>query len=140
MASSPTGTDDYTHQLAIKLSRVLNIVNPNDLLARTVIDLAKSHPFEGFAKGAAYIFFFVLFLMIFWSLLAARAFGKFQDSFLAELHSEILSHEKREASGAPLTVAGITVHDSDVLEPEPARQGGLFQSEKVSHEGPLLMV
>ena len=62
---------------------------------------------------------------------AARAFGKFQDSFLAELHSEILSHEKREATGAPLTVAGIIVHDSDVLEPDPVRQGGLVRPDKV---------
>ena len=45
--------DDYIHQLAIKLSRILNIVNPNDLLARTVIDLAKANSPEGFAKGGS---------------------------------------------------------------------------------------
>jgi len=43
--------DDFTHHLAIKLSRVLNIVNPNDLLARRVIDIAKTNQLEGFAKG-----------------------------------------------------------------------------------------
>ena len=29
--ASPTPQDDFTHTLAIKLSRALNIVNPNDL-------------------------------------------------------------------------------------------------------------
>jgi hypothetical protein len=125
-------TDDFTHQLAIKLSRILNIVNPNDLLARTVIDLAKTHPPEGFAKGAHSQLACSWFLgLIRHAITAARAFGKFQDSFLAELHSEILSHEKREATGAPPTVAGIVVHDSDVLEPDPVRQGGLVRPDKV---------
>jgi hypothetical protein len=57
---------------------------------------------------------------------AAKTFGKFQDSFLSELHGEILSHAKQEATGvAPHPVEGITVYDSDVLEPEPIRPGGL---------------
>ncbi|KAG5651975.1 hypothetical protein H0H81_006749 [Sphagnurus paluster] len=61
---------------------------------------------------------------------AARAFGKFKDSFLAELHSEILLHAKQEATGvAPQPVPGITVHDSDVLEPEPVRAGGLMRMD-----------
>lgn len=63
---------------------------------------------------------------------AARAFGKFPDSFLAELHDEILLHAKQEATGVvPQPVPGITVHDSDVLEPEPARPGGLMRKETV---------
>jgi hypothetical protein len=52
LTQTMASADDFTHQLAIKLSRILNIVNPNDLLARTVIELAKTHPPEGFAKGA----------------------------------------------------------------------------------------
>jgi len=60
--------------------------------------------------------------------LAASTFGKFQDSFLSELHAEILSHAKQEATGvASQPVPGITVHDSDVLVPEPVRPGGLLQ-------------
>lgn len=67
------------------------------------------------------------------TLLAARAFGKFQDSFLAELHAEILSHAQQEASGhVPKPVEGITVHDSEVLEPDPVRQGGLMRNDAVS--------
>ena len=64
---------------------------------------------------------------------AAKSFGKFKDSFLSELHAEILSHEKQEATGhAPQPVQGIVVHDSDVLEPEPVRQGGLMRKDAVS--------
>lgn len=107
-----SNTDDgFKHQVAIQLSRALNLVNPNDLLAERVIDIAKTNSAEGFAK-------------------AARAFGKFQDSFLTELHDEILSHVKQEASGlAPRPVEGITVHDSEVLEPDPIRQGGLVRDD-----------
>ena len=64
---------------------------------------------------------------------AAKSFGKFKDSFLTELHAEILSHEKQEATGnAPSPVQGIVVHDSDVLQPEPVRQGGLMRKDAVS--------
>ena len=51
MASPPPKEDDFTHTLAIKLSRALNIVNPNDLLARRVIDIAKTNTVDGFATG-----------------------------------------------------------------------------------------
>ena len=64
---------------------------------------------------------------------AAKSFGKFKDSFLAELHAEITSHIKQEETGrAPQTVAGIVVHDSEVLEPEPVRAGGLMRQDVVS--------
>lgn len=43
--------DDFTHHLAIKLSRVLNTINPNDLLARRVQDIAKTNSLEGFITG-----------------------------------------------------------------------------------------
>ncbi|TFK99651.1 P-loop containing nucleoside triphosphate hydrolase protein [Pterulicium gracile] len=110
MASSPP-PDAFQHQLAIKFSRVLNIVNPNDLLAKRIIDIGKNHTLEGFKK-------------------AASAFGKFQDTFLTEIHAEIMSHAQQEATGhAPEPVQGITVHDSEVLEPEPERQGGLFRTD-----------
>ena len=65
--------------------------------------------------------------------LAARSFGKFKDSFLAELHAEISTHLKQEESGlAPQPVHGIVVHDSEVLAPEPARAGGLVRTDAVS--------
>ena len=63
--------------------------------------------------------------------LAARSFGKFQDAFLGELYADIHTHVKQEESGhVPQPMAGITVHDSDILEPEQARQGGLVQNDK----------
>jgi pre-mRNA-splicing factor ATP-dependent RNA helicase DHX38/PRP16 len=127
--SSGGNNEDYTHQLAIKLSRALNIVNPNDLLARRVTDIAKTNSVDGFIKG---IHALVPYFPISDPSSAARAFGKFKDSFLAELHAEILSHAKQEATGiAPQPIEGITVHDSDVLEPEPVRQGGLVRQESV---------
>ena len=54
MAPSTAATssdEDFTHTLAIKLSRALNIVNPNDLLARRVIDIAKTNSLDGFTSG-----------------------------------------------------------------------------------------
>ena len=69
---------------------------------------------------------------------AAKSFGKFKDSFLSELHAEILSHEKQEASGqSAQPIQGIVVHDSDVLEPEPVRQGGLMRRDAVSRVASL---
>ena len=44
--------EDFNHQLAIKLSRALNTINPNDLLAQRVTDIAKSNSVEDFVKGA----------------------------------------------------------------------------------------
>lgn len=51
MASPPPTEDTFTHNLAIKLSRALNLVNPNDLLARRVQDIAKTNSVEGFLTG-----------------------------------------------------------------------------------------
>ncbi|KAG6919467.1 hypothetical protein DXG01_005726 [Tephrocybe rancida] len=111
MAAVEGQENPFKHQLAIKLSRALNTINPNDQLALRVIDIAKTNSLEGFTK-------------------AARTFGKFKDSFLAEIHSEILVHAKQEATGVvPQPIQGITVHDSDVLEPEPVRPGGLMRME-----------
>ncbi|KAM5542240.1 hypothetical protein V8D89_004113 [Ganoderma adspersum] len=111
MASSPNGEDEFVHRVAIQLSRAMNLVNPNDLLARRVQDIAKNNSVDGFVE-------------------AARSFGKFKPSFLAELHAEILSHAKQEATGQPQQpVQGIVVHDSDVLEPDPVRQGGLMRND-----------
>ncbi len=120
--------DEFTHQIAIRLSRALNIINPNDLLAQTAIDIAKTTTQDGFMTGMYSVPRPVIFL----STTAARSFGKFQDSFLGELYADILSHAHQEESGhVPQPLPGITVHDSDVLEPEPARQGGLVQKDIV---------
>jgi pre-mRNA-splicing factor ATP-dependent RNA helicase DHX38/PRP16 len=49
--SVDNGSDGFKHQVAIKLSRALNTINPNDLLAERVIDIAKTNSADGFAKG-----------------------------------------------------------------------------------------
>ena len=53
--ASPTAhseqKDAFMHEVAIKLSRQLNTINPNDLLARRVIDIAKNNTEEGFIQG-----------------------------------------------------------------------------------------
>ncbi|KIY69583.1 putative PRP16-RNA-dependent ATPase [Cylindrobasidium torrendii FP15055 ss-10] len=105
-------SDDFKHQIAIRLSRALNIINPNDLLAERVINIAKTSSEEEFMT-------------------AARTFGKFQDAFLGELHADVQTHLRQEETGhVPQPLAGITVHDSDILEPEAPRKGGLVQQGK----------
>ncbi|KAF5353632.1 hypothetical protein D9757_012458 [Collybiopsis confluens] len=106
-----TDTNDFTHTLAIKLSRALNMVNPNDLLAQRVTDIAKTNAVDGFIN-------------------AAKTFGKFKDPFLAKIHSDIFSHTKQLETGLmPQPVVGILVHDSEVLKPETVRQGGLVRND-----------
>lgn len=51
MSPSSDQNDEFLHQIAIKLSRALNLINPNDLLAERVIDIAKTNSVDGFAKG-----------------------------------------------------------------------------------------
>ncbi|KAG9003089.1 DEAH-box RNA helicase prp16 [Tulasnella sp. 427] len=112
-SSTNEGEDPFVHQIAIKLSRALNIINPNDLLAKRVIQIAKSSSEPHFV-------------------VAAKSFGKFRDEFLSEIHSEIVTHAQQEQAthtgSGPRPVFGMTVHDSDVLEPEPVRRGGLVQA------------
>jgi len=52
MSESPSNETNFNHHLAIKLSRALNTVNPNDLLAQRVTDIAKSNTLAGFTKGS----------------------------------------------------------------------------------------
>jgi len=48
------------------------------------------------------------------------------------MYAEILSYENQQASSHALQpVEGITVHDSEVLEPEPIREGGLMRKDTV---------
>ncbi|KAG8907474.1 DEAH-box RNA helicase prp16 [Tulasnella sp. 403] len=108
------GEDEFVHKIAIQLSRALNLINPNDLLAKRVIDIAKSNSEPAFIK-------------------AAKSFGKFQDNFLSDIHGQVITHAQQEPSastaGGPRPVFGITVHDSEVLEAEPVRQGGLMRPD-----------
>lgn len=59
--SSPTNAhDEFNHQVAIKLSRALNTLNPNDLLAQRVIDIAKTNTVAGFISGQYLSFLSIL--------------------------------------------------------------------------------
>lgn len=72
---------------------------------------------------------------------AAKSFGKFSDPFLVEVHGEILSHVNKEATVNFLQPShGIVVQDSDVLQPEPIRQGGLVRKDIVSWASPNTLV
>ncbi|KAF8320622.1 pre-mRNA splicing factor [Cantharellus anzutake] len=122
MPRSPTqntsGTSDgqhdgFVHKIAIKLSRAINSINPNDLFAKRVIDIAKNN-----ANDAQKF------------LSAARGFGNFKEQFLLDLHSEITSHDRQEKAGhIVVPPEGMMVEDSDILEPEPIRKGGLQRSD-----------
>lgn len=109
-------TSEYIHELAIKLSRALNLINPNDLLAQQICQLAQQHGVDDFVA-------------------ATRGMANFEASskFLPELHSEILSHFNRESAGAALQSSETRLHDPDdeVLLPEPQRAGGLVRKESV---------
>jgi len=50
--SAADSVDPFVHNVAIKLSRAQNTINPNDLLARSVIDIAKSQSKPAFVKGS----------------------------------------------------------------------------------------
>jgi pre-mRNA-splicing factor ATP-dependent RNA helicase DHX38/PRP16 len=95
------------------------------------MDIAKSNTQDGFIKGGPCCLEY-LNLEHLYASIAASAFGKFQEQFLSELHAEIRSYAKNEQEGHPSQpVQGIIVHDSDVLEPEPVRQGGLTRNGAV---------
>jgi len=152
MASSnpaaPAG-ENFEHRVAIELSRRLNTINPNDLLARRVIDLALSnaHNSEAFIRSAS-------------------TFGRFDRDWLLSLHSEIIAHQlvaskqngssgagghgdgsaagkRRVSQGSPprmdrqgnaVKVDDGMVHEADdVQEADPVRRGGLVRSEGQQH-------
>ena len=132
MSSQDEREDEFTHRLAIKLSRALNIVNPNDLLARRVQDIAKSNSVDQFMQGKSSQATSTVEVCRMRSFAAAKSFGRFADPFLVEIHGEILSHVNQEAMGNFLQPNhGIIVQDSDVLQPEPVRQGGLVRKDAV---------
>jgi len=122
--------DDFIHQLAIKLSRATNSLNPSDVFAKTVIELAKSNPPDAFVNCELFVRLVQVPLLIVETV--AKSFGSFQENFLIQVHEDILAHERQTKSGhVPQPVVGMNIMDSDVLEPEPMRKGGLIRPEKV---------
>ncbi|KAI7851316.1 hypothetical protein BDC45DRAFT_224968 [Circinella umbellata] len=74
MSDKRESVDGFTHELAIELSRALNLTNPNDLLAKRVVQLAKNDKnFDRFAN-------------------ACQTFGRFQRDFLLETFNNIQNH------------------------------------------------
>ncbi|KAF9910625.1 DEAH-box RNA helicase prp16 [Lobosporangium transversale] len=74
---------DLEHQIAIDLSRALNLVNANDLLARQVIQIARNHKqANGFVKACA-------------------AFGKFKDEFLFDVYTKVQNHDREFGVNGP---------------------------------------
>lgn len=131
--------NDFIHHVAISISRRLNIVNPNDLLAKRVIDIARhNHSGDAFIR-------------------AASSFGKFEDEFLLSLHTEILAHLSlqgstqnqdgpgtRTSQGSPPGMERGNLHlgedtkvedpmedggEVDVQPAEPVRKGGLYRTD-----------
>jgi pre-mRNA-splicing factor ATP-dependent RNA helicase DHX38/PRP16 len=45
------GNEEFVHQIAVRLSRMTNLTNPNDLLARRVIGMATANDTKGFIQG-----------------------------------------------------------------------------------------
>ncbi|CDZ97652.1 pre-mrna splicing factor [Phaffia rhodozyma] len=111
---------DFIHHTAITISRLLNIPNPNDLLARRVIDIAKSNP-SSTAFGRA-----------------CSAFGKFPPDSLDALHTEIIVHLSQQENTKGLRVTGFEERakgeDREMLEPEEERGvGGLVREGGLQH-------
>ncbi|EIW71616.1 hypothetical protein TREMEDRAFT_67867 [Tremella mesenterica DSM 1558] len=138
--TSPTGPhgaeqeeQDFVHHIAIELSRLLNSINPNDLLAKRVIDIAKyNRTGDSFLKATA-------------------AFGKFPEDTMLSMHSRILAHlamsrATRHRSGSPDGtkgggeeggMEGMDHEAGDTLAAEPKRKGGLMRSgESVAYRQP----
>ncbi|KAF8951662.1 DEAH-box RNA helicase prp16 [Haplosporangium bisporale] len=82
------------HQVAIDISRALNLVNANDLLARQVIQIARNHKQAGgFVKACA-------------------AFGKFKDEFLFDIYLKIQNHDQEHGVEDPSKTAA---HKDDTV-------------------------
>jgi pre-mRNA-splicing factor ATP-dependent RNA helicase DHX38/PRP16 len=121
------GDDDFVHQIAIEMSRVMNSINPNDLLAKRIIDIARGNrSAEAFLR-------------------ATSTFGKFPEDTMLGLHTRILVHLSQTAhqftrSALPgrngevkeeEKVDGMDHDSSDRMLAEPRRKGGLMQSGSV---------
>ncbi|KAJ9104349.1 hypothetical protein QFC19_003991 [Naganishia cerealis] len=87
-------SNDFVHHIAIELSRRLNTVNPNDVLAKRVIDIARHN-----RTGDAFV-------------KAASSFGKFDNEFLLGIHSQILAYLSAESMEGSASKARRTSHGS----------------------------
>ena len=141
MASSNGAASDAEsspmHQLAIAVSRELNLVNPNDLLAKRVLELAQqnSESLPQFQK-------------------AAKTFGRFRDVFLQEVWmdsksakftgagahdasapSGMATSSSTDASEGRMTIGNLVIEDSEVMMPQKQAPGGLMRPSSASRAG-----
>lgn len=125
----------------------MNAINPNDLLAKRVIDIAKyNRTGDAFIKGMSSD-------QSKTDGIAVSAFGKFPEDTILSLHTRILTQlavdaqngkrrgsghspprmlGARGAGGERQNVEGMDHDSSDVLAAEPRRKGGLIRSDNVS--------
>jgi len=68
--------------------------------------------------------------------IGAKTITRFKDSFLSEIYSDIKAHERQQEAGslAPI-IQGISIVDTDYMEAEPVRSGGLQRSDTVRQLG-----
>lgn len=137
------GVDPFVHQVAIdvscalrplactpklnppfQMSRIMNMVNPNDTLAQRVVEIARhNRSGDAFCRGECSVALPPLTV-------AVATFGKFPEDAMLSLHSRILAHESlaSKMNAAGVKVEGMDHGDSDVLAAEAPRRGGLRQT------------
>lgn len=130
--------DAFTHDIAIQLSRTLNLTNPNDLLAKRVIQIARNdrNP-QSFTKGR-YTAAQLAAIPTHTCSLACASFGRFKPEFLLELYAKIDSHLRDSANmaidqrdtSAPVTAS--TASDETVVMSNNL-PGGLLRPNKSSN-------
>jgi hypothetical protein len=150
-AAGAAAVDPALHSLAISISREINLVNPNDLLAKRLLDLAlQNDTVQSFQK-------------------AAKTFGRFRDIFLQEVWMDARAN-KFTASGAKaveapsggllsrnsrgihstgdtdddngegehkLMLGNIVIENSEVMMPPKQAPGGLMMPGRNSSAGGL---
>ncbi|KAI8326954.1 P-loop containing nucleoside triphosphate hydrolase protein [Choanephora cucurbitarum] len=75
--------DEFIHDIAIDISRALNLTNPNDLIARKVVQFAETNKdFDRFSQ-------------------VCSTFGRFSREFLAETYTKINKHRQEKKLAPP---------------------------------------
>lgn len=107
------GDEAFIHNLAITISRETNMINPNDTLARRVIQLVLNNAdsIEGFSK-------------------AASTFGLRRPEFLQTIWSDIKATATGVSEGdanksGQTRVGTLVIQDSETMVQEPQGPGGL---------------
>ncbi|KAI8381606.1 uncharacterized protein BYT42DRAFT_311362 [Radiomyces spectabilis] len=116
MAQEKEPHADFVHEIAIDFSRALNLTNPNDLLAKRVVQIAKND--RNFEKFAA----------------ACQTFGRFNSEFLQNIYTKISDYfqsQKQSSAGSQKAVVSDGTK-SEVLMLGNNLPGGLIVRNKSS--------